>query len=188
MEAIDLLTHRRSVKAKDLTEPGPDAAQLERILTAAIRVPDHGKLAPWRVQVLDKPAQARLGDVFAQAWAAANPGCPDSTLAVERERPQRAPLLLVVTAHPSEAKPIPLMEQRLSGGAFCMNLLNAAHALGFGAQWLTEWPAYDPAVKQALGHAETTEIIAFIYIGTPATPPAERPRPAVADIATAWTG
>ena len=189
MDTIDLLLTRRSVVAKDMGEPGPDAATLEKILAAGIRVPDHGKLGPWRIQVLHKPGQAALGEVLATIFAAEHPEAEERQVELERQRPQRAPVLLAVTARVDPHHPkIPLMEQQLSGGALCQNILVAAHASGFVAQWLTEWPSYHPAVRQALGHSPDTEIIGFIYIGTSTSPPNERPRPAFETVVSEWTG
>ena len=189
MDTIDLLLTRRSVVAANMAEPGPDAAQLEIILRAATRVPDHGKLAPWRIQVLRKEGQSRLGDILADLFAKEIPGANAKQVEFERQRPQRAPLLLVVTAKIVKPHKIPEMEQMLSGGAVCTNLLIAANALGFCAQWLTEWPAYRPEVARALGHdPDTDQIIGFLYIGTPTEPPTERPRPALDEVASEWTG
>ena len=189
MDTIDLLLTRRSVVAKDMGEPGPDAATLEKILAAGIRVPDHGKLGPWRIQVLHKPGQAALGEVLATIFAAEHPEAEERQVELERQRPQRAPVLLAVTARVDPHHPkIPLMEQQLSGGALCQNILVAAHASGFVAQWLTEWPSYHPAVRQALGHSPDTEISGFIYIGTSTSPPNERPRPAFETVVSEWTG
>lgn len=189
MEAIDLLLTRRSVVAKDLVGPGPDTAELEKILTAGIRVPDHGKIGPWRIQVLHEAGQKALGEVFAtrfgEIWGE---DATDKMLEFERARPGRAPVLLVVTANLNPQHKVPLVEQQMSGGALCMNLLNAAHALGYAAQWLTEWPAFDAGVKQALGHTSETEIIGFIYIGSAAAPPPERTRPDLEAVVSEWTG
>ena len=189
MDTLDLLLTRRSISAKDMGEPGPDDATLNRILAAGIRVPDHGKLGPWRIQVLRKPGQAALGDVLARIYAEQNPEAEERLVELERRRPQRAPILLAITARIDPLHPkIPVMEQQLSGGALCQNILVAAHASGFAAQWLTEWPAYNPAVRQALGHAPDTEIIGFIYIGTPGVAPSERTRPTLEQAVSEWTG
>lgn len=188
-DTLDLLLTRRSVVAKNLGEPGPDAATLEKIIAAGLRVPDHGKLGPWRVQILHKAGQAALGEVFARAYAADNPGAEERLIEMERQRPQRCPVLLAVTSRIDPLHPkIPEIEQRLSGGALCQNILVAAHASGFAAQWLTEWVAFHPAVKQALGHDAETDIIGFIYIGTPVEAPTERGRPAFEDVVSEWTG
>ncbi len=189
MDTIDLLLTRRSVVAKEMGEPGPDAATLAKILGAGIRVPDHGKLGPWRIQVLHKPGQAALGEVLARIFASEHPEADERQVELERQRPQRAPVLLAVTARIDPHHPkIPVMEQQLSGGALCQNILVAAHASGFAAQWLTEWPSYHPEVRKALGHSPETEIIGFIYIGTPKTPPSERPRPTFETVVSEWTG
>ena len=189
MDAIDLLLTRRSVIVKDMVAPGPDAAELEKILTAGIRVPDHGKIGPWRIQVLHEAGQTALGEVFATRFAAIwGEDATEKMIAFERERPGRAPVLLVVTANLQPKHKVPLIEQQMSGGALCMNILNAAHALGYVAQWLTEWPAFDEGVKKALGHSAETEIIGFIYIGSAANPPKERSRPDLETVVSEWTG
>ena len=187
MDVIDLMLTRRSAKAATLVDPGPDQTQRETILRAATRVPDHGKLTPWHIQVLNKPGQARLGALFADLFQAANPDANDKQIAFERNRPQRAPLLLVVTAKPKESKKIPVLEQTLSVGAVCYGAMITARGLGFGAQWLTEWPAFRPEVVEALGHnPETDQIAGFIYIGTMSEQPTERPRPELADVVSEW--
>ena len=189
MDTLDLLLTRRSVVAKDMGAPGPDDATLNKILAAGIRVPDHGKLGPWRIQVLRKPGQAALGEVLAKVYAAEHPEAEERQIEMERQRPQRAPILLAVTARVDPHHPkIPLMEQQLSGGALCQNILVAAHASGFVAQWLTEWPSYHPAVRQALGHDAETQIIGFIFIGTATTTPTERMRPSFEQVVSEWTG
>lgn len=189
MEAIDLLLTRRSISAKDMTGPGPSEAELKTLLTAGTRVPDHGKIGPWRIQVLREAGQKALGEVLAKRFAAQHGAAAnEKMIQFERERPARAPLLLVVTARLQPEHKVPLMEQKLSGGALCMNLLNAAHALGYVAQWLTEWPAFDAEVKAALGHAPETDIIGFIYVGKPAVPPMERERPGLDTVVSEWTG
>lgn len=189
MDTIDLLLKRRSVVAANITEPGPSAAALDIILRAATRVPDHGKLAPWHIQVLHKEGQRRLGDILAGLFAKEMPEANDKQIEFERQRPQRAPLLLVVTAKIRKFHKIPEMEQMLSGGAVCTNILIAANALGYCAQWLTEWPAYRPEVARALGHdPESDQIIGLVYIGTPAEPPTERVRPELGDVVSEWNG
>ena len=180
---LDLLHTRRSVKATDLVEPGPDASALDAILRAATRVPDHGKLTPWHVQVLHKPGQARLGGFLAELFAKEIPDANDKQIAFERDRPQRAPLLLVVTSKPRIPHKIPEMEQLLSVGAVCTSILIAAHAQGYAGQWLTEWPAYRPEVRTFLGHAgEHDRIVGFLYLGTAREAPQERARPVLDDV------
>ena len=180
--ALTNLMRRRSVVAKNLGEPGPDAQSLDAILRTGLRVPDHGKLGPWRLQVLRRTAQSALGDVLAAAYAADNPDAHEDQIAFERARPSRAPLLIVVSSRLRRGHKIPEIEQLLSCGAVCQNLLNAATLLGYGTQWLTEWPAYDQRVKSALGVPADDHIIGFVSIGTPVEAPNERPRPAFEDI------
>lgn len=180
--AIETLLKRRSVVAKNLGEPGPSDHELEMILKAGVRVPDHGKIGPWRLQVLGKSAQASLGEVFAGIYRAANPNARDDQIEAEHARPARAPVLIVVSSRLHREHKIPEVEQLLSCGAVCQNLLNAAALLGFAAQWLTEWPAYDGEVKKALGVPSDQHIIGFVSIGTATEPPNERPRPDFDDV------
>jgi nitroreductase len=189
MDAVDLLLTRRSVLAANIVPPAPDEAALETMLRIATRVPDHGKLAPWRIQILRDAGQARLGDLLARLFAEANPGATQKQVEFERRRPQRAPLLLAVAAKIRPNHKIPEMEQLLSAGSVCFSLLVAAKALGYAAQWLTEWPAYRPEVVEALGHDPATDrIVGFVYLGTAADPPAERPRPELAEVVSEWAG
>lgn len=175
--AVELLMKRRSVVAKNLREPGPGDRELDMILKAAVRVPDHGKIGPWRLQVLRKEAQTRLGSIFADVYAAANAEAREDQIEAERTRPSRAPVLVVVSSRLQRDHKIPEIEQLLSCGAVCQNLLNAATLLGFAAQWLTEWPAYDEHVKKALDVPLDQHIIGFVSIGAAVEPPNERPRP-----------
>jgi nitroreductase len=186
---IDLLLRRRSVLAKDLGDPGPDQEALETILRAGIRVPDHGRTEPWRIQILRENARRALGDLFGEIYQREHPDAADAVLAAERERPLRGPVLLAVSFHPDPTKydKVPRTEQLLSAGAMCQNILIACEALGFNVQWLTGWPAYHPQVREALGHSSDTEIIGFLHIGTAARPPSERPRPDFAAIVSEWT-
>lgn len=187
---IDLLLTRRSVLAKDLVEPGPSDADLDTILKAGLRVPDHGRVEPWRIQVLRKPAQREIAAVCAAIFAREHPQAPEPLLAAERERMQRSPVLLVVSSHPDPQRfaKVPAMEQLLSAGAMCQNLLIAAQALGYGAQWITGWPAYHPEVRVALGHSADTDIVGFVHLGTRVESPAERPRPEAERIVSEWSG
>ena len=180
--SLTTLTARRSVVAKNLGEPGPDDHALDAILRTGLRVPDHGKIGPWRLQVLSPSARSALGDICAAAFTADQPDARKDQITFERDRPQRAPVLIVVSSRLKHPHKIPEIEQILSCGAVCQNLLNAAAMLGFGAQWLTEWPAYDQRVKDALGVPAEDHIIGFIYIGTPTEAPNERPRPAFDEI------
>ena len=188
MEAIDLLLTRRSAKAALIEEPGPDPDQLKTLLTAGIRVPDHGKLYPWRIQVLDKEAQRQLGEICAELFQSDHPNASAEQIEVEKLRPCHAPTLLVVTNRITPNHKIPESEQVLSGGAMCQNLLNASHALGFFGLWLTEWPTYDARVSEALGHPPDADTIGWIYIGSASEAPTERRRAALEDVVTYWPG
>ena len=185
---INFLLTRRSVTARNLTEPGPNDEQLDQILRAAHRVPDHGKLGPWRFIILKGDARAKFGEILGVAYQKENPDAFDELVEVEKERFQRAPVVVAVTSRITAEHKIPEWEQTLSSGAACMNMLNAAHALGLAAQWITEWPAYNDDVAKALGVGEEERIAGFIYIGTAAQPPDERTRPEIGDIVTDWTG
>jgi nitroreductase len=149
-----LLT-RRSTSVRDMCEPAPSDAQLEEILHVATRVPDHGKLCPWRIVVLRGEGALRLGAIAADVFAKQNPDATEAQIAAEHTRFTRAPLCLAVISTPVLGTK-PVWEQELSAGAVCMNILHAAHALGFGGKWLTEWVAYDDAILAALLNASPT--------------------------------
>jgi len=180
-ETLELLTTRRSLPADYHTEPGPSASELETLLRCATRVPDHAKLAPWRIHVFQGEARLRLGETFAQIYAEKHPNATERQLEAERNRPCRSPLLLVVSTCIVSDR-IVRWEQELSGAAVCQNIVIAATALGYAAQWLTDWVAYDEQVKAALGVSPTDKFLGFLYIGTPANRPEERPRPALQDV------
>ncbi|MEA2934865.1 MAG: hypothetical protein QOD74_1511 [Variibacter sp.] len=184
MEALALLRSRRSVKPAELGAPGPSPPELECLLTIASRVPDHGKLAPWRFVVFEGQARLAAGEAIADAFRADNPTAPADRIELERTRLARAPLVVAVVSRARPHVKIPEWEQVLSAGAAAMNLLSAAHALGYAATWITEWYAYDRRVLDALGLAADEKIAGFVHIGTPASPPEDRPRPALADIVT----
>ncbi|MEG9524733.1 MAG: nitroreductase [Hyphomicrobiales bacterium] len=181
---LDLLKTRRSVPPPLLDGPGPDRTQLETILSAASRVPDHGKLAPWRFIVIAGEARERLGDIIAQTFAADNPEAAPERLAQERSRLTHAPLAIAVVSRAGPHVKIPEWEQVLSAGAATMNLIIAANAAGFATSWLTEWFAYDRRVLDALGLAPTEKLAGFVHIGRARDVPSDRPRPALADIVT----
>lgn len=155
-ENLNALLTRRSTSVRDLTAPAPFDAELELILRAATRVPDHGKLAPWRIVVLRGEGAAKLGDLAADIYMRNTPQAEEKHREHERQRFLRAPLCLAVIATPVESIKAPDWEQYLSAGAVCMNILHAAHALGYGGKWLTEWVAYDAEILAALlGSAQT---------------------------------
>ncbi len=183
---IESLLSRRSVRAIDMIEPGPDAAALETILTVGLRVPDHGKRAPWRLHVIEGEARERLGELFERRFRDKEPGLSEEKYQMERERPLRAPVIIAVIGCIRRIEKIPAFEQRMSAAAVCQNILNAAHALGFAAQWITEWPAYDPIVRQAFGHKPNDDIVGFIYLGSAAEKTEDRARPAIVDVVNYW--
>ncbi len=185
-DALDLLKTRRSVKPVELSGPGPTAAELDTILTVASRVPDHGKLAPWRFIVFEGDARLKAGDAIAAAFRAKYPDCKDDQVAAERQRLARAPLVIAVVSRAAPHVKIPEWEQVLSAGAAAMNLVTASHALGFAANWITEWYAYDRGVLDALGLAAHEKIAGFVHIGRPAQPPEDRPRPPLSEIVTRY--
>lgn len=177
-EALELLTRRRSTPAIGLSEPGPDADQVRHLLGIAARVPDHGKLAPWRFILFETEARTSFGNVLGKVWSAKNNDATPEQIDFERNRFNRAPLVIAVISCVTEKHAIPVWEQELSAGAACQNLLIGASAMGFGAQWLTEWYAFDPDVKDMLGLRSGERIAGFIYIGTTTDEPVERKRPA----------
>jgi len=187
LNALELLTTRRSFKAVELSGPGPSAAQIDILLTVAARVPDHGKLAPWRFIVFEGEARRAAGDAIAAAFRAKYPDATSEHVEAERSRLLRAPLVVAVVSRAGPHVKIPEWEQVLSAGAAAMNLVLAAHALGFGANWITEWYAYDRAVLDALGLAPHERIAGFVHIGTPPGPPEDRPRPALSEIVTRFS-
>jgi nitroreductase len=176
-QALDLLLSRRSCSAKTMTGLGPDAQQLRTILAAGARVPDHGKLAPWRFIVFEGEARDRMGDILAQCVSTTEREVTPERQAQERARFLRAPVVVGVISRVREGIAIPVWEQQLSAGAACQNMLIAAHALGFVACWITEWCAYNSCVLEKLGLKEGERIAGFIYIGKPAVALEERARP-----------
>src|SRR6516164_7656721 len=188
LNALELLTTRRSFKAVELSGPGPSAAEIDTLLTVAARVPDHGKLAPWRFIVFEGAARRAAGDAIAAAFQAKYPDAKPEHVEAERNRLMRAPLVVAVVSRAGPHVKIPEWEQILSSGAAAMNLALAAHALGFGTSWITEWYAYDRRVLDALGLAAHERIAGFIHIGRPPGRPEDRPRPPLQEIATRFQG
>jgi nitroreductase len=187
-DALELLKTRRSVKPMELGGPGPNASEIETLLTIATRVPDHGKLTPWRFIVFEDDARLKAGETIASVFRADHPeGTPDQ-VAFERQRLARAPLVIAVVSRAGAHVKIPEWEQQLSAGAAAMNLVIAAHAMGFAASWITEWYAYDRRVLDKLGVATNERVAGFVHIGRPAKPPEERERPKLADIVTRFGG
>ena len=177
LSAFEQISQRRSVKAMDLQAPGPNSEQLQELLNAAARVPDHGKLGPWRFLCFQDEARQVFGDHLAQRFCALKPTAPEAAVAAERARFMRAPVVIGVISNAQTHPKIPQWEQLLSAGAVCQNLLVAANLLGFAAQWLTEWYAYDEVIDQLLGLNEGERVAGFVYIGSANAKPDERQRP-----------
>jgi len=184
---LALLSTRRSGKPRDMIAPGPSPDQMETILTIAARTPDHGKLAPWRFVVVGDDKRDRLAEVITEAYRAERPQATRVEIDSLVQFAHQAPALVVVLSAPHPTSTIPLWEQELSAGAACMNLLTAAHALGFVGGWLTGWPAFSDAVRDAFG-AAPERIAGFIFLGTPERMLDERPRPDLSDVVSAWQG
>ena len=180
-EALQLLKTRRSVKPIELVAPGPDKVELDTLLTVASRVPDHGKLTPWRFIVFEGEARLKAGEAIAAAFKDKYADATADQVAFERERLSRAPLVIAVVSRAAPHVKIPEWEQVLSAGAAAMNLVIAAHALGYAANWITEWYAYDRRVLDALGLGATEKIAGFVHVGRPKQPPEDRPRPPASD-------
>ena len=183
-DAIELLKTRRSMKPREMTGPGPSPAELETILTIASRVPDHGKLTPWRFIVFEGDARARGGDVIAKVFAKKNPSAPAADIEIEKKRLTDAPLVIGVVSFTRPHPKVPPWEQELSAGASAMNIVTAATALGYGACWLTGWFAFDRDVLDGFGLKPDEKLVGLIHIGTPGKPSEDRPRPPLSDIVT----
>jgi nitroreductase len=188
MSALKLLNDRRSVPSRQLGAPGPDAAELDALLQAAVRAPDHGKLTPWRFLLIRGEARNRLGEVLAATALANNADTPPALLEKDRERFNFAPLIITVIARLDDRHKVPVQEQLLSAGCVAYNLLIGAQGLGYGAQWLTGWAAYDPAIAGALGLAANERIVGFMHIGTVSEPAPERLRPDHHALVSEWQG
>lgn len=185
--ALHFLQNRRSVPAARLQPPGPDAEQLREIIATAIRVPDHGKLVPWRLITFTGDAGARYGTALAELHARVDPGVPAARLAKDRERFAHSPVVVAVVARIDGAiAKVPAQEQLLSAGCLGFNLLLAAQAAGFAAQWLTGWSCYDRDAAKLLGLADDERAIAYIHIGSRGTEPPERSRPQLDQVIGAW--
>ena len=182
---LALLHTRRSGKPRDMVAPGPDDAQLRAILEAAVRVPDHGKLNPWRFIIVGQDQRDRLAELLTTAYRAEKPGADPLEVDAMAQFAHLAPTLVVALSTPFTGSKIPLWEQELSVGAACMNLLNAVHASGFVGGWMTGWAAYSSAVRDAFGGPDD-RIAGFIFIGSPARELEERPRPVYDNVVKYW--
>ncbi len=183
-DALDFLQTRRSRPYKTLSAPGPSRTDLGPILTAAARVPDHGKLEPFRFLVLSRPALDRLE--AATVARAAELGLDETDTEKARIQFAKPPLVVAVIASPKPSEKIPEIEQHLAAGCACFSLLNAALAAGWGANWLSAWMAYDrPLIEGELGLEPQEFVAGYIHIGTETSTPPERPRPNL-DTITSW--
>jgi nitroreductase len=182
----DHLLTRRSVGMAFLQEPGPDAAQLETLLTIATRVPDHGKITPWRLVVYQGDARREVGERLASIVAKRNPDLDAAGLDIERGRFLPAPLTVGVISSPKSHPKVPEIEQLLSAGNVAFNLVHGAYALGLAASWVTRWYAFDAEAAAMLGAREGEQFVGFVHIGTPTTVMEDRPRPALADVVSEW--
>ena len=188
-ETLQLMALRRSTPVAALSEPGPGADDIDAILRLAMRVPDHRKLEPWRVLVIEGDKRALFGEVLAAARNLREPDASPEKLAAERALPLRAPVILAVISSPvHDPKKTPVWEQQLSAGALCQNILIASQAMGWAGVWITEDAAYDGHVHAALGMHGHEQVAGFIYLGTATNEPVERQRPTISAKATRWTG
>lgn len=186
--ALTALDARRSVPSRQLGEPGPDAATVLRMLESAVRVPDHGKRVPFRFLQIDGDARAALGEFLVERAQQRDPQVSSAQLEKDRQRFNHAPLVITVVSRIRPDAEVPAEEQLMTVGCVCFALLQAAQALGFGAQWLTGWMAFDAAVHAHLGLTEEEGIAGFIHIGTPKTEIPERDRPDPQALLQQWTG
>ncbi len=184
---LNLLKTRKSASAKSMAAPGPTQQQLAEILDMAVRVPDHGKLAPWRFILWENEARAGFGEAMKARWKELHPDHGKTSLDFVRSLFLRAPAVLAVVSTASEHPKIPVWEQQLSSGAVCMNILLAATAMGLGCQWNTDWIAYDAEIAKAMGLKPHEKVAGFIYLGSPAAPLEDRPRPDAKALLTQWS-
>lgn len=189
MDAIEALLTRRTVPPVKITDPGPDEAQLRRILEAGLAAPDHGKLRPWRFLVVEGEARARLGELFGAALAAEHPDWSAAEIAKHRDGPTRAPSILIVAAKVRpDVEKVPVVEQIASAAAAAQNMALAAHAQGLAVKWATGKPAYSPGVKRGLGLGPDDVIVAILYIGAYGTDHPAPPRPGPEGLVQRWEG
>ncbi len=181
-ELKNFLKSRRSHLAATLQHPGPDRAQVSELLEMACRVPDHGKISPWRFVIYDAAQAKLIGERLAVIAEKRQGPLGENTRAMELDRFDRAPLVIGVLSSPDREHKVPVWEQELAVGAVCISLLNACFAMGFAAQWLTEWYAFDEEAASYLGARDGERFAGFIYVGTPSVKPNERPRPDVAGL------
>jgi len=182
---LSLLRTRRSGKPREMVAPGPDPDALNEMIAIAARTPDHGKLFPWRFVVVPQEARPALALALGEVLQAEKADCTARDVEAAAQFAMQAPTLVVVLSAPIAGHKIPLWEQELSAGALCMNLLHAAHAMGFVGGWITGWAAYSPGVRDLFGK-DGERIAGFVFIGTPMRPLEERPRPELSEIVHIW--
>ena len=187
-DTIKLLGARRSVPPLAMSGPGPSAGELDELLTIAARVPDHGKLAPWRFILFEGEGRAAAGRLIAKVFQADNPDADVERVELEGKRLSHAPVVVGVVSCAAPHGKIPEWEQVLSAGAVCMNLVVAAKAMGYAATWLTQWYAYDPRVLGGLGLAPHEKIAGFVHVGSSSATPQERERPVLSSITSRYQG
>jgi nitroreductase len=187
MDALELLKTRRTIVKEFLGPPGPGEAQLAEILTIASRVPDHGKLTPWRFIVFQGEAGAKAGEALARLFAVKNPEAGEKQLEDERLRLAKAPVVVGVVSRAAPHPKIPEFEQLLSASNAALSIVLAAHALGFAAHWVTGWIAYDADAGRILGLKPGERFVGFVHIGTPTVPAVDRPRPKLDDVVEYWS-
>lgn len=186
--ALSLLKTRKSASVKAMGEPGPSPEQLKTILEIAVRVPDHGKLAPWRLVLFEGAARQKFGEIIKARWQKLHPDHGAESFGFQASLFLRAPTVIAVVSKAGPHVKIPEWEQLLSAGALTQNMLLAAAALGVGAQWNTDWIAYDKEIMAAMGLSETEKIVGFVYFGTPQAALEDRPRPDPENLITRWQG
>lgn len=183
----DYLTVRRSIPAFQMREPGPSRMEIEELLRLASRVPDHGKLAPWRFVVYRGEERVRIGAELLKLRLAVEPALSDELIEVEKTRFTRAPVVIAVVSKAAPHAKIPEWEQVMSAGAVCLNTLMAANSLGYVSNWLTEWFAFDERAYPLLGILPGEKVAGFIHVGSTDFPAVERPRPELSETVT-WVG
>ena len=185
-DPLSLLMQRHSIPSRQLGEPAPDKPTLHALLKAAIRVPDHGKLVPFRLIKLKGEAKQHFGKTLAEIALRQHPEMSEAKQDKERQRYSFAPLVMVVVACIDTRSKVPAIEQQMSAGCVAQNILLGAYAIGIGAQWLTGWAAYDPDVAALLRLGENERVTGFIHLGTPQIDVPDRDRPALADHLSTW--
>ena len=183
---LAFLKTRKSASAKAMGGPGPDASQLQDILSIGVRVPDHGKLNPWRFVLFEGEARGKVGTLFAKRFAELHPDYPEDSVNFQKGLFARAPVVVAVVSTAAEHAKIPVWEQIMSSAAVCYNVVLAAQAHGFDAQWQSDWVAYDEGAKAAIGIKPSEKVAGLIYIGTSSVPLEDRPRPDVNALTTRW--